>query len=117
MLSESDSERIDVMFHRANLLRRFDHLEKATPVFEEIVFKHPKHDAAEWSAQIVFDNYNRLQRYDAMFVFIDTPSQDARDCPHVPDAIGEKSTGFIIQKGSADPKSEVMRVTTIAKGS
>jgi len=70
-----DSERIDVMFHRANLFRRFDHLEKAISIFEEIVAKHPDHETSEWSAQLALDAYNRLQRYDGMFAFADKLSK------------------------------------------
>ncbi|MEO8700482.1 MAG: tetratricopeptide repeat protein [Kofleriaceae bacterium] len=67
----NDSERIDVLFHKANLLRRYDHLGEAIPVFEEIVAKHPDHEAAEWSAQLVLDSHNRLRAYDAMFTYAD----------------------------------------------
>ncbi len=64
-----DSERIDVTFHKANLLRRYHHLETAIPIFEAIVAQHPEHETAEWSAQLALDGYNLLQRHDAMFAF------------------------------------------------
>lgn len=67
----NDSERIDVMFHRANLLRRFDHFAEAIPAFEEIVLKHASHETAPWALQLVLDSYNRLKNYDGMFAFAD----------------------------------------------
>jgi len=63
------SERVDVMFHRANLLRRFDHFAEAIPAFEEIVLKHGAHEAAPWALQLVLDSYNRLRNFDGMFAF------------------------------------------------
>jgi tetratricopeptide (TPR) repeat protein len=65
----NDSERIDVMFHRANLLRRFDHFGEAIPALETIVLKHSTHETAPWAAQLVLDSYNRLKDYDGMFAF------------------------------------------------
>ncbi|HEY5937915.1 MAG TPA: tetratricopeptide repeat protein [Kofleriaceae bacterium] len=64
-----DDERIDVTFHKANLLRRFDHHEPALAIFEQIIAAHPGHETAEWSAQLALDSYNRLQRYDDMLAF------------------------------------------------
>lgn len=66
-----DSERIDVMFHRANLLRRFDHFTEALPALEEIVLKHGTHETAPWALQLTLDSYNRLKNYDGMFAFAD----------------------------------------------
>ncbi len=65
----NDSERIDVMFHRANLLRRFDHFAEAIPALEEIVLKHSTHETAPWALQLVLDSYNRLRNFDGMFAF------------------------------------------------
>lgn len=62
-------ERIGVTFLKANLLRRFDHLEEAIPLFEGIVAHHPDHETAEYAAQLTLDSYNRLSRYDAMLGF------------------------------------------------
>ncbi|HEU0033334.1 MAG TPA: tetratricopeptide repeat protein [Kofleriaceae bacterium] len=64
-----DSERIDVTFHKANVLRRYDHLEEAIPLYDDIVKHHPDHETAGWSAQLVLDSYNRLQKYDAMLAY------------------------------------------------
>jgi tetratricopeptide (TPR) repeat protein len=68
-VEDGNDERVDVMFHRANLLRRYDHHAAALPVFEEIVTKHPAHETAPWSAQLALDSYNRLKNYDGMFAF------------------------------------------------
>jgi tetratricopeptide (TPR) repeat protein len=65
----ADDERIAVTFLKANLLRRFDHLAEAIPLFEGIVAHHPDHETAEYAAQLVLDSDNRLARYDAMLGF------------------------------------------------
>jgi tetratricopeptide (TPR) repeat protein len=51
------------------LLRRFDHLAEAIPLFEQIVAHHPEHDTAELAAQFVLDSDNRLAREAAMLAF------------------------------------------------
>ncbi|MBA2538539.1 MAG: tetratricopeptide repeat protein [Deltaproteobacteria bacterium] len=65
----NDSERIDVMFHRANLLRRFDRFAEAIPALEVIVLQHGTHETAPWALQLVLDSYNRLKNYEGMFAF------------------------------------------------
>lgn len=61
-----DSERIDVLFHKGRLLRKFDHHQEAIAIFEDIIARHPAHETAEYSAELALDSYNRLQRYDDM---------------------------------------------------
>jgi tetratricopeptide (TPR) repeat protein len=65
----NDDERVAVAFLKANLLRRFDHLADAIPLFEDIVAKHPDHETAEYAAQLVLDSDNRLGREAAMLAF------------------------------------------------
>lgn len=48
----ADDERVGVLFLKADLLRRFDHLAEAIPLFEQIVAQHPDHEAAEDAAQL-----------------------------------------------------------------
>ena len=64
-----DDQRVGVAFLKANLLRRFDHLAEAIPMFEDIVAKHPDHETAEYAAQLVLDSDNRLGRDAAMLAF------------------------------------------------
>ncbi len=66
---DADDERVGVLFLKADLLRRFDHLAEAIPLFEQIVAQHPDHEAAEDAAQLVLDSDNRLLRWDAMHAF------------------------------------------------
>lgn len=65
----ADDERIAVTFLKADLLRRFDHLAEAIPLFEGIVAHHPDHETAEYAAQLVLDSENRLSREAAMLGF------------------------------------------------
>lgn len=80
----SDAERPSVLFMRANVLRRHDHLEKAIAHFLEIIDKHPKHEVAEFAANLALDSYNRLGKYDDLVALAkrlrDTPGfLDKRD--------------------------------------
>ncbi len=71
-----DSERIDVQFFKANLLRRYDHHAEALPIFLDILEHHRDHEAAEFSAQLLLDGYNRLQRYDDLLALADKLAAD-----------------------------------------
>ncbi|HEX4423562.1 MAG TPA: tetratricopeptide repeat protein [Kofleriaceae bacterium] len=64
-----DDERIGVAFLKANLLRSYDHLAEAIPMFEDIVAHHPDHETAEYAAQLVLDSDNRLGRDAALLAF------------------------------------------------
>jgi tetratricopeptide (TPR) repeat protein len=63
---ETAEDRVALVFMRANLLRRYDQLDKAIPIFLEIIASHPEHRLAENSANLALDSYNRLRRYDEM---------------------------------------------------
>jgi tetratricopeptide (TPR) repeat protein len=65
----TDEQRIAVTFLKADLLRRFDHLAEAIPLFEELVARHPDHEAAEDAAQLALDSENRLGHDAAMLAF------------------------------------------------
>lgn len=56
--------RVEMMFRKANALRRRDHLDAALPVFEQIVEKHPGHEAALYAANIVLDIHILAGRHD-----------------------------------------------------
>ncbi len=47
--------RVEMMFLRASTLRRYDRLEESLPMFEEIIEKHPGHEAALYAANIALD--------------------------------------------------------------
>ena len=77
-----DDERVDVMFHKANLLRRYDHHAEAMPIFVEILAKHRDHETAEWSAQLLLDGYNRLQQYDKLVALAGALATDPWTAKH-----------------------------------
>jgi hypothetical protein len=52
------------LFRAANAYRRDGQLELAIPLYREIITKHRHHEVAEYAANLLFDCYNRLQRYD-----------------------------------------------------
>ena len=68
-VADGDDERIGVTFLKADLLRRFDHLAEAIPLFEGIVTHHPDHETAEDAAQLALDSENRLGHHAAMLAF------------------------------------------------
>ena len=71
-----DSERVDVQFHKANLLRRYDHFAEAIPLYVDILTHHRDHEAAEYAAQLLLDSYNRLQQYDQLLALADKLAAD-----------------------------------------
>ena len=73
-----DAELVDVMFMRADLLRKFDHLPEAIAGFEQILTTHRDADAAEVAAQLALDSYNRLQRYDDMLALATKLAADGK---------------------------------------
>ncbi len=111
----NDSERIDVTFHKANLLRRYDHLAEAIPIFEELVRKHPDHEAAEWSAQLVLDGYNRLQRYDAMLAYAEQLSKPWVDSHEALARTVERLRRQSIRKGAEQLEAEGKKSGDITK--
>lgn len=55
-----------IAFFRANLWRRYEHHDKASPIYLEIIEKYPRSDVAVYSANLLLDSYNRAQRYDEL---------------------------------------------------
>ncbi|MBA3498763.1 MAG: hypothetical protein H0T65_00200, partial [Deltaproteobacteria bacterium] len=65
-----DDELVGMKLLKANIYRRYNHFDKAIPLFEEILEKHREHETAEYSANLLLDTYNRLQDYDAMLKLV-----------------------------------------------
>jgi tetratricopeptide (TPR) repeat protein len=59
----SADEVASLAFLRANVWRRYDHFDKAIPIFLDILEKHRTHEVAELAANLVLDIYNQQQRY------------------------------------------------------
>ncbi|MFN0250689.1 MAG: tetratricopeptide repeat protein [Kofleriaceae bacterium] len=67
---ETNADEIaSLAFQRASVWRRYDHFDKAIPIFLDIVANHPAHEVAEFSANHVLDAYNRQQRYGELVAF------------------------------------------------
>ncbi len=64
-----DPEIVLMRFYKARVLWRFDHLEKALPLFMSIVRDHSSHDLAGTSAWIIADSLNRLGHHDELSAF------------------------------------------------
>ncbi|MCW5804514.1 MAG: tetratricopeptide repeat protein [Deltaproteobacteria bacterium] len=103
-----DSERIDVMFHKATLLRRYDHHDRAIPIFQEIVAKHVEHEAAEPSAQLALDSLNQLQRHEDMLAY-------ARALPKKLLEKQERLAGVVKQLQRTGTRKEAERLEAEAK--
>lgn len=74
---EKDDERVGVMFHKANLLRRYDHYAEAMPIFADILAHHRAHETAEFAAQLMLDGYNRMQDYEHLLALAEQLDKDA----------------------------------------
>ncbi len=66
-----DEELVGMKFLKANIYRRYNHFDKAMPIFLDILDKHRQHETAEYSANLLLDTYNRLQKYDEMLALAD----------------------------------------------
>jgi hypothetical protein len=62
-IDASSPDAVGVKFLHANILRRYDHLDAAIAIFLDILDRHRTHEVAEFSANLVLDSYNRLQKY------------------------------------------------------
>ncbi len=73
-----DDELVGMKFLKANIYRRYNHFDKAIPIFEDIIAKHREHETAEFSANLLLDTYNRMQNYDAMLTLVNKLVNDKK---------------------------------------
>ncbi len=73
-----DDELVGMKFLKANIYRRYNHFEEAIPIFMDILDKHRTHETAEYSANLLLDSYNRLQRYDDMLALAEKLDKDPK---------------------------------------
>ncbi len=73
-----DDELVAMKFLKANIYRRYNNFDKAIPIFEDILAKHREHETAEFSANLLLDTYNRMQRYDEMLALVDKLDGDKK---------------------------------------
>lgn len=66
-----DDELVMMKFLKARTYWRYNHFDKAIPLFEDIVSNHLDHDTGEFSVNILLDCLIRGQRYDAMVKWVD----------------------------------------------
>jgi hypothetical protein len=59
-------EVVEAMYMRARLLRRHHRYAEAAPTFAAIIADHPRHELAEYAAELLLDDLNREQRYDEL---------------------------------------------------
>jgi TolA-binding protein len=72
-----DDERIRIELAKANVYRRYDHHDRAIPLFAELLAKHRTHEVAETAAQLLLDSYNRMHRHDEMLATAARLADDA----------------------------------------
>jgi tetratricopeptide (TPR) repeat protein len=73
-----DDELVGMKFLKANIYRRYNHFDQAIPLFMDILDKHRTHETAEYSANLLLDTYNRLQRYEEMLKLVDKLDGDKK---------------------------------------
>jgi tetratricopeptide (TPR) repeat protein len=66
-----DDELVGMKFLKANIFRRYNHFDEANPIFMDIIDHHRQHETAEYSANLLLDTYNRLQKYDDLLALVD----------------------------------------------
>ena len=73
---QKDPERVGMMFMKANIYRRYNHFDESTPILQDILTNHRDHETAEFSANLLLDQYNRQQNYDALVALADKLTAD-----------------------------------------
>ncbi|MGN6109467.1 MAG: tetratricopeptide repeat protein [Kofleriaceae bacterium] len=73
-----DEDLVAMKFTKANTYRRYNHFDKAIPLFLDILDKHRQHEAAGFAANLLLDTYNRAQKYDDMLALADKLEQDKK---------------------------------------
>jgi len=69
-----DDELVMMKFLKARIFWRYNHFDKAIPMFEDIVQNHLSHETGEWSANLLLDTLNRAQRHEEMLRWVDVLS-------------------------------------------
>lgn len=65
-----DDELVMMKFLKARIYWRYNHYDKAIPLFEDVVENHLDHETGEYSANLLLDTLNRTQNYDKMLVWV-----------------------------------------------
>ncbi|HEY4242631.1 MAG TPA: tetratricopeptide repeat protein [Kofleriaceae bacterium] len=73
-----DSDLVDMKFVKANLLRRYNHFDESTPIFQDILDHHRDHETAEYSANLLLDTFNRQKKFDDMLALVDKLQADPK---------------------------------------
>ena len=73
-----DDELVGMKFLKANIYRRYNHFDEAIAIFQDILDKHRQHETAEYSANLLLDTYNRLQKYDEMLALVEKLDADPK---------------------------------------
>lgn len=55
---------VDIIYQQAITYYAFNHFDKAVPVFEMIVQKYPRHDLAQYSADLIMDSLNMAKDWE-----------------------------------------------------
>jgi tetratricopeptide (TPR) repeat protein len=66
-----DDDLVGMKFLKANTYRRYNHYDKAIPLFLDIIEKHPQHETAEFAANLLLDIYNNQKDYKALLALVD----------------------------------------------
>jgi tetratricopeptide (TPR) repeat protein len=75
-------------FQRANILRRHDQFDLAIPIYLYLITNHRTHEVAEYSANLLLDIYNRMERYDDLVALAKKLRADKAFLAHRPELAG-----------------------------
>lgn len=66
-----DDELVMMKFLKARIFWRYNHFDKAIPLFEDIIENHLDHETGEWAANLLLDTLNRAQRHQEMLRWVE----------------------------------------------
>lgn len=73
-----DDDLVGMKFLKANTYRRYNHYDKAIPMFLDIIDHHKQHETAEFSANLLLDIYNNQKDFKSMLALVDKLDGDPK---------------------------------------
>jgi TolA-binding protein len=75
-LVPASPERVPMLYRKARVLYEHNRYDKAVAVFAEIVTKHPRHELAQYAANLLLDSLNIQKKYRAMERWVERMLKD-----------------------------------------
>ncbi|WP_428267477.1 tetratricopeptide repeat protein [Haliangium sp.] len=105
-----DDELVMMKFYKARIYWRYNHFDRALPLFGEIIEQHIEHETAEWSANLLLDSLARSRQHDELLRWVNILSEkkefleDKEDLSERLDLLKRQSMRKMAEKTEKDAK-------------